>query len=177
MSNIKIAEALLRAQKKMGDAKKDSKNPFFKSSYADLNSVREAVMPVLNEEGISVLQPTRVGADGNSFVETTLLHSSGECLTSQFPIVASKQNDPQSFGSAVSYARRYSLQSFLSVGAVDDDGEGAMGRAKQPQTAPVAQETAAPKKVSSFRNPAKVKANEEAKKESTSNESTGEWES
>lgn len=131
-SIVNIAASLLAAQKNMGDATKESKNPFYKSSYADLNSIREVVTPALNAQGISVLQPTRVGVDGGSYVETTLLHSSGEYLTSQFPIVAAKANDPQAYGSAVSYARRYSLQSFLSVGAVDDDAEAGMGRGKAP---------------------------------------------
>lgn len=125
-----IAGALLKAQSSMGDATKGSNNPFYKSSFADLNSIREAVTPTLNANGITVLQPIRIGTDGSSYIETTLLHSSGEYLTSQFPIIASKANDPQAFGSAVSYARRYSLQSFLSVGAVDDDAESGMGRGK-----------------------------------------------
>lgn len=125
-----IAGALLKAQSSMGDATKGSNNPFYKSSFADLNSIREAVTPALNANGITVLQPIRIGTDGSSYIETTLLHSSGEYLTSQFPIIASKANDPQAFGSAVSYARRYSLQSFLSVGAVDDDAEAGMGRSK-----------------------------------------------
>ncbi len=136
-SIAKIALALLEAQKNMGNATKESKNPFFKSTYADLNSVREAVTPALNAAGITVMQPTMLAADGTAVVETTLLHSSGEFLVSQFPIVSSKQNDPQAFGSAVSYARRYGLQSFLSVGAVDDDGEADMGR-KTFTTKPVA---------------------------------------
>lgn len=126
-SIVKIAAALVRAQRKMGDATKGSKNPFFKSSYADLNAVREAVIPVFNEEGISVLQPT-VFQEGKSFVETVLLHESGEVLTSLTEIVCAKQNDPQAHGSGVSYARRYGLQSFANVGSVDDDGEKAMAR-------------------------------------------------
>lgn len=59
-SIAKIAGALVKAQSEMGNAVKDSKNPFFKSSYADLNSIREASLPVLNKHGISVLQPTTV---------------------------------------------------------------------------------------------------------------------
>lgn len=124
----KISAALLQAQRKMGDATKGSKNPFYKSSYADLNSIREVVTPSLNEQGISITQPIMMMSDGTSYVETTLLHESGEYLGSQFPIVTSKANDSQAFGSAVSYARRYALQSFLSVGAIDDDAETSMGR-------------------------------------------------
>lgn len=119
----KIAPALLAAQKKMGNAVKDSKNPFFKSKFADLNSVREAVTPSLHEEGISILQ-TMSGGD----LETMLLHESGEFIVSSTPIVCAKQNDPQALGAAVSYARRYGLSSMLSVGAEDLDAEPAMNR-------------------------------------------------
>lgn len=124
-----IAKALATAQSEMGSASKDAKNPFFKSSYADLNAIREAVLPVLNRHNISVLQPT-IEVGGESFVETVLLHESGEFISSVTPIIAAKQNDAQSHGSGISYARRYGLQSFLCVGAEDDDGEKAMGRAK-----------------------------------------------
>lgn len=123
----KISPALLKAQQQMGDAVKDAKNPFFKSSYADLNSVREASIPVLNAAGISVLQPT-VFADGKNFVCTMLLHESGEYLSSYTEILSNKPSDPQANGSGISYARRYGLQSFLNIGAVDDDGETATGR-------------------------------------------------
>jgi hypothetical protein len=113
----------------MGDATKGSKNPFFKSSYADLNSVREAATPALNAEGIVLLQPT-VHLEGKNFVRTLLLHESGEWLSSDTEIVQAKLNDPQAHGSGLSYARRYGLQSFLNIGAVDDDSELAMGRGK-----------------------------------------------
>ncbi len=126
-SITKIATSLVKAQRKMGSALKDSKNPFFKSSYADLNSIREATLPVLLDEGISVLQPTVV-INGKNYVRTLLLHESGEWLSCDTEIVVAKQNDPQASGSGISYARRYGLQSFLNVGATDDDGELAMGR-------------------------------------------------
>lgn len=123
-----IAGALLRAQRNMGAALKDAKNPFFKSKYADLNAVREASHPALNAEGIVVLQPIVQNAFGRSFVRTLLLHESGEFIASDTEVVASKQNDPQAYGSAVSYARRYGLQSLVSLGAEDDDAERAMPR-------------------------------------------------
>lgn len=126
----KIAPALLEAQKTMGDAVKSAKNPFFKSSFADLNAVREAVMPALNQNGITVLQLTVPGENGRQFVQTTLLHESGEYLGSNTEIVCAKQNDPQAMGSAISYARRYGLQAFMCVGAADDDAEGSMNRVK-----------------------------------------------
>lgn len=125
----KIAAALVKAQSEMGNAVKDSKNPFFKSSYADLNSIREAALPVLNKHGITVLQPTTV-IEGKLFVESLLLHESGEFISGLNEVVVAKQNDPQATGSGISYARRYGLQSLINIGSSDDDGELAMGRNK-----------------------------------------------
>lgn len=127
MSNsiINIAPALLRAQRNMGAAVKDSKNPFFKSMFATLNSVREASHPSLNAEGIIVLQPT-ITKDGKAFVRTLLMHESGEYIAGDTEIISGKPLDPQAAGSAISYARRYGLQSFLSLGTADDDGNSAM---------------------------------------------------
>jgi len=126
-SITKLAPAILKAQKSMGNAIKDSKNPFFKSSYADLNAVREACMPALNDNGISVLQTT-LNVDNRSYVRTTLLHESGEFISSDTEILTSKANDAQGYGSGISYARRYGLQALVCLGSADDDGEGAMGR-------------------------------------------------
>jgi hypothetical protein len=130
-SITKIAIALVKAQAAMGNAVKDSKNPFFKSNYADLNAVREACLPALNANGVSVLQPT-VHVEGKPFVETVLLHESGEFISSLTEVICAKQNDPQAHGSGVSYARRYGLQSMVNLGSADDDGEGAMGRITTP---------------------------------------------
>ncbi len=144
-SNIaKIAAALVKAQAEMTTAVKDSKNPFFKSQYADLNSVREACMPALNKHGIAVLQPTVV-VDGKNYVQTLLLHESGESLTSLTEIKVSKLNDAQAEGSGISYARRYGLQSFVNIGASDDDGEKSMGRENTQQKPAYVTKTAATK--------------------------------
>ena len=116
-----IATALLKAQSEMSNPKKGATNPFFKSKYADLNAIREAVIPTLNENGISVLQPI-VHVDGKNFVKTILLHESGELMDSLTEIIYNKQNDAQAQGSGISYARRYALQSFVCVGSSDDDG-------------------------------------------------------
>jgi len=120
-----LAVALVKAQSRMGNPVRGSVNPFFKSSYASLNDVREAVLPTLNEFGITVLQPI-VHHEGKNFVKTVLLHESGEMLESLTEILYSKQNDAQAQGSGISYARRYALQSFVCVGADDDDGQTAV---------------------------------------------------
>lgn len=123
----KIATALVKAQSEMGNAVKGASNPFFKSRFADLNSVREACIGPLNAQGISVLQPTSV-LDGKLYVETLLLHESGEYISGLYEVVVGKQNDPQALGAAISYSRRYGLQSMVNIGAEDDDAESAMGR-------------------------------------------------
>ena len=120
-----IATALVKAQSEMSNPKKGNTNPFFKSKYADLNAVREAVIPILNENGISVLQPL-VHLDGKNFVNTILLHESGELMESFTEIIYNKANDAQAQGSGITYARRYGLQSFVCVGADDDDGNKAV---------------------------------------------------
>ena len=93
-----IAKAFVKAQSEMTVASKDSTNPFFKSKYADLNSIREACMPALNKNGISVIQPI-IQQDGKNYVHTILLHESGEMLTSMNEIICNKPNDAQSYGS------------------------------------------------------------------------------
>jgi hypothetical protein len=125
-----IATALLKAQTEMSNPKKGATNPFFKSKYADLNAIREAVIPILNANEIVVLQPI-VHLDNKNFVQTILLHSSGEKLESLTEIIYNKQNDAQAQGSGISYARRYSLQSFVCVGADDDDGQKAVQSKQQ----------------------------------------------
>lgn len=132
-SVAKIAPALLKAQKLMGGAKKSGDNPYFKSKYATLGAVLEASKDLLNENGIVILQP-QISNEYGTFVETTLLHESGEYVSSQTKIVFAKEGDPQAQGSAISYARRYGLQSLLSMPAEDDDGEKAMVR--QPKFEP-----------------------------------------
>ena len=129
----KIAPAILKAQQAMGDAKKDSKNPFFKSSYADLNSIREVAIPALNAQGVAVLQPN-ITIDGKPHVRTLLLHESGEWIAGDTEILSLKAGDPQANGSGISYARRYGLQSLLNIGAVDDDAESSMNRSVKSAT-------------------------------------------
>jgi hypothetical protein len=124
-SITKVAAALVKAQSEMSNAKKGATNPFFKSKYADLNSIREAALPVLNAHGITIIQPTCV-LDGVNYVETILLHESGEYISSLTQIVVDKMNDAQKHGSGLSYARRYALQSIVCLGAEDDDAQKAV---------------------------------------------------
>jgi len=121
-----IAGALAKAQAEMGGAKKDAANPFFKSKYADLASVREAVNGPLSKHGIAVIQsPSAEGAVVS--VVTLLAHSSGQWMRGEAKCTA-KDDSPQSVGSATTYLRRYALQSFAGIAPEDDDAEAAQGR-------------------------------------------------
>lgn len=118
-----IAPALLKAQKAIKAALKDATNPHFKSKYADLSSVIDAVKEPLNANGITFLQGVEDAEHGVA-VETMLLHESGEWMSSTIKIPATKQ-DAQGYGSATTYARRYGLQAMCGVPAEDDDGNAA----------------------------------------------------
>lgn len=130
-SIIKIAPALLNAQKETGVATKDSQNPFFHSTYADLGSVMEACKDALNNNGISVLQPVGMDEQGNTYVETILLHESGEYISDRMRVTIKEVNNPQAQGSAITYARRYGLQSMVFIPAEDDDGEKATNHTEE----------------------------------------------
>ena len=123
-----LAAALAKAQGQMQGAKKDSANPFFKSSYADLASVWDAIRDPLSTNGLSIVQSVNQG-DGPITLTTILLHSSGQWIDSRVSVVPVK-NDPQGIGSAITYMRRYALSAIVGVAPEDDDGEEAMGRAK-----------------------------------------------
>ena len=111
----KLTLALSKVQSKLRPAKENSKNPFFKSSYADLGSVWDSVRKLLSDNELAIIQmPTDVGG-----VTTILSHSSGEYLASTCYIPA--KEDAHGVGSAISYARRYALASFVGVITGDDD--------------------------------------------------------
>lgn len=118
-----IAAVLPKAQAEIKGAVKDATNPHFKSRYADLTSVIEACKAALNKHGITFLQPVRSGETG-VVVETVLLHTSGEWISDELELPVSK-NDAQGVGSAITYGRRYGLQSMVGIPAEDDDGNAA----------------------------------------------------
>lgn len=130
-SIAKLALALSKAQFLINGAVMDSDNPFFKSKYADLESVWTAIKKPLHENELAVLQPQ--GYQGAEFgIFTILIHSSGEFILGFTPVKA-KDATAQSMGSGISYARRYALASMLGVYQVDDDGNHAtQGFSKAP---------------------------------------------
>jgi len=122
----KLATALAKAQTVIATAKRDSQNPFFKSSYADLASVWEACREALTSNDLSVAQFPGF-KDGIATVDTILLHSSGQWLQATAGAPIAKQ-DAQGVGSALTYLRRYALAAVASVSPADDDGNAAAGR-------------------------------------------------
>jgi hypothetical protein len=135
-SIVNLAKALCAAQSEFTTVGKDAKNPFYKSNYAPLDSIVEAIRPVLGKHGLSFLHLPN--ADGNR-LECVILHVSGEWISAEYPVNPVK-SDPQGIGSAMSYARRYSLSAMLGIATGDDDdGEAAQGREnteKNPKTKP-----------------------------------------
>lgn len=137
----KIAPALLAAQKAMTFAVKDSQNPHFKSSFAGLPSVIDAVKGPLNENGITYIQSPSPSDDGKLHLTTRLLHSSGQWIE-DIAVCPLPKADPQGFGSASTYLRRYSLAAITGLYQDDDDGESAVVRSASPASrAPAAKAT------------------------------------
>ena len=130
----KLAEALSKAQGSMSAAAMDGNNPHFRSRYATLTAVWDACRKPLADNGLAVVQAFRVDESGMLLLVTKLVHVSGEWMVSEYPVTPTK-NDPQGLGSAVTYARRYTLSSLVGVVADDDDdGNAASGQAPQRQT-------------------------------------------
>lgn len=118
----KIATALLQAQKAITFASKDSSNPFFKSKYADLPTVIDAVKPALNDAGIVFIQTASPSDSGTLALTTRLIHISGEWIE-DIATSTLQKNDPQGYGSAMTYLRRYSLAAITGLYQDDDDGQ------------------------------------------------------
>lgn len=119
-----IASALVKARKAFGPALKTKSNPHLKAKYADLSACLEAVEDALIEAGIWLYQETSECSDG-VIVETVFLHGSGESLRCGKLHVPAVKSDPQGYGSALTYARRYSLMTACGIAAEDDDGNAA----------------------------------------------------
>jgi hypothetical protein len=119
-----LAKALSIVQGKLTYAVKDSANPFFKSKYADLESVWDACRSLLAENGLAVMQFPGEFVDGTMSLNTILTHSSGEYMSYLMSVPVSKV-DPQGAGSALTYMRRYALAAVVGVVQADDDGNAA----------------------------------------------------
>lgn len=127
-----ISGALAKAQAEMSNPKFDCNNPFYKSKYASLAAIRDAVIPALSKHGIAVVQSLN-SENENVSCTTMLCHSSGEWISGTFTIPVTK-TDAQGYGAASTYARRYLLQAMAGiVGDEDDDANAAI----EPPTAKV----------------------------------------
>ena len=136
MSDLdKLGKALADAMKEMGSAKKGSKNPFFKSSYADLAEIIKVSKPVLAKHGLTIIQghTKYISGDGDKrfhYVHTTIIHSSGQTFDcGEVPVLATKA-DAQGFGAGETYAKRYAWQAAIGLPTEDDDGNYASGRSQ-----------------------------------------------
>lgn len=116
----KLAAALSKMQSEMVGAAKSASNPFFKSSYADLESCWEAIRKPLTLNQLAVSQGTMIKED-KTFVWTLLMHASGQYISSETQVYVQKM-DMQSLGSAITYARRYALAAIVGLYQSDDDG-------------------------------------------------------
>ena len=123
-----LAAALCKAQAEMAGAKKTAKNPFFKSTYANLEEVIHCIRQPFADNGLSFMQFPLADED-RAGVETIILHSSGEWISNKLMLKCSKV-DPQGMGSAITYARRYGLQAAVGLPSEDDDGNAATGSPK-----------------------------------------------
>ena len=134
---MSIYKKLLEVQKEVGAISKDSKNPFFKSKYFDINKLIEVVNPVLSDKGIGLLQPIQ-----DNKVQSVLVDSeSGDSVKSELELP--NLTDPQKVGSCISYYRRYTLSSLLGLQAEDEDGNGLKSKPKQlPKITPEAYQKA-----------------------------------
>lgn len=130
MSNLKnIAAAMILARAKFPAIHKNKLNPHFKNKYASLDSIIDAITPALCEAGVLLIQPTII-RDGLIILSTQLIHGeSGESIESE--LIVPPQSDPQKLGSALTYYRRFSICSLLSIAADDDDdGDTAVSNVK-----------------------------------------------
>lgn len=162
-SIVNIAKALNKAQSELGVVVKGADNPFYNSKYADINDVIKTVKESLNKNGITYLQPLKVkeliSGEKVNVVETILLHTSGEFLSSETEIVQKVKDDAQKFGAAVTYSRRFGLQSMIGLPAEDDDGNTASG--KKVPAKPAAKKEAKSEKTSFRRKKKEVSEDED----------------
>lgn len=126
-----LASALVAAFAEIEGAAKDKINPHFKSKYADLSSVIDAIKPVLAKYDLAFCQRCQPSESG-VLVETRLIHVLGGEMDMGTLFVPANKNDAQGFGSALTYARRYALMTAFGVPAEDDDGNAAVASAKAP---------------------------------------------
>jgi len=129
-----IVSALAAALPELESAKKNKANPAFKSKYADLAAVIDALEPI-RKHGLWYLQRAIENENGAQ-IETIYIHTSGETLSAGTTFMPATKKDAQGFGSALSYCRRYGLQTAFGLATEDDDGNAAVKASQSRQSAP-----------------------------------------
>lgn len=127
-----LAQALAKAQAQLELVQKDAKNPYYKSKYATLGAVMEACK-VLAKNEISITQSVCMNPESPHLLITRLMHSSGQWVEGDYPIFALK-SDSQGYGSAVTYARRYGIQTLVGIATDDDDGDASGKEEEKPSS-------------------------------------------
>ena len=117
----KLAAALSKAQSEIKGAVASSVNPFFKSNYADLDTVIKSCFPQLTKNGLSIIQGNDTCDKGSFYVTTMLLHESGQWIKSKLKMPITKK-DAQGVGATCTYARRFALSAMVGIAQTDDDG-------------------------------------------------------
>jgi hypothetical protein len=136
MSDDKICAAYVAAFAELEAATKTASNPHFKSKYADLPTVIDAIKPHLSKHGLAFMQMPKPSEGGIS-IETVLIHSSGDKLSMGVLFVPANKHDAHGFGSALSYARRYALQTCFGLPTADDDGVAAVKSQQEASDKPI----------------------------------------
>jgi hypothetical protein len=121
-----IYSKLLKVQTEIGAISKDTKNPFYNSKYFDINSLLRQVMPLLQKQELVLIQPIQDGQ-----VKSVIIDTEGGSVEST--MFLPDINDPQKLGSAITYYRRYTLQSLLALQAEDDDGNATVNQVSEVQ--------------------------------------------
>lgn len=119
-----LAKALSLAQAELKHAKKKESNPFYKSKYADLAEVLDVCREPLSKNGLAITQIPMVDDNGCLVLRTMIIHETGEWIAGNYPLKPQK-DDPQGYGSAITYARRYALAAYVQIAQEDDDGNAA----------------------------------------------------
>lgn len=124
-----IAAAMVSLQSAVDDAAKNKTNPAYKSKYADLSAILDAIRPAMKEAKLAVIQSPSA-ENGVVSITTRIIHVSGEWIESTLALTPSR-SDPQGVGSAITYGRRYSLAALMGITQDDDDGNAASGKAPE----------------------------------------------
>ena len=119
---ISFYDDLIKVQSALESVGKSSLNPHFKKKYANLTDILAAVKPALNNNNFFLTQKILI-KDSNEVLKTEITHKSGQVLESEAPLNVADRNNPQKYGSAITYMRRYSLTALLGIEEEDDDGQ------------------------------------------------------